>query len=188
MPASEARRIGLILHGFPAGGTERIAIRLANAWSAAGRAVTIFCGSSLGPARAELAPGITIVAADPPIPHGALSRLRLGRWLRARLAADPPRRAGRAGQFPSARPGGAGLLSCPVAAKLSNPLLRAGQRFDARLVGIGRHIATHRVDRLVAMSLAAEAQALLGRACASLAEPILMAAPRATSHPYCPPI
>ncbi|TVV74456.1 glycosyltransferase [Sphingomonas solaris] len=190
MPASEARRIGLALHDFPAGGTERIAIRLANAWAGAGRIVTIYCGSALGPARAELAQGIAIVAADPPIPRGALSRLRLGRWLRGRLATDPPDVLVVPGNFHLPVIMAAGRLPCPVAAKLSNPLLRADHRFDKRIAGIGRRIATHRIDRLIAMSpaLAAEAEALLGRACVPLAEPILSADPRTPVRPDGPPL
>ena len=190
MPASEARRIGLILHDFPAGGTERIAIRLANAWSATGREVTIFCGTIAGPARAELATGIGIATADPAIPRAALSRWRLGWWLRNRIAADPPDVLVVPGNFHLPVIMAAGRLPCPVVAKLSNPLLRAGHRVDRRLMAIGRRIETRRIDQLVAMcpALAAEAEGLLGRGCITLAEPILVSAPMARTRLDGPPL
>lgn len=47
----ESRRrtnVGIVLHDFGLGGTERIAIRLANRWAALGAKVEIFCGSHEG--------------------------------------------------------------------------------------------------------------------------------------------
>ncbi|WP_419815783.1 glycosyltransferase [Glacieibacterium sp.] len=72
--------IGIVLHDFALGGTERIALRLARAWAARGVAVTIFCGSTDGPLGMLAGPDVEIVAADPPIARSALSRQRLARF------------------------------------------------------------------------------------------------------------
>lgn len=188
MPASEARRIGLILHDFPAGGTERIAIRLANAWSDAGREVTIFCGTIAGPAYGQVADRVDRVAADPPIPRAPLSRLRLGRWLRASLATHPVDLLVVPGNFHLPVLLAAGRLPCAVAAKLSNPVIRQG--WTGGLAPLARRLVTRHVDRLVAMSpaLAQEARAILVRPCETLAEPILPAIPPARSRPPGPPL
>jgi glycosyltransferase involved in cell wall biosynthesis len=82
VPATEAplnaRAIGIILHDFSLGGTERIAVRLANEWAAKGRLVTIVCGTESGPLRAMLSPAVALVALDPIIERGLGSRRRLG--------------------------------------------------------------------------------------------------------------
>jgi NAD(P)-dependent dehydrogenase (short-subunit alcohol dehydrogenase family) len=61
--ASDSRRaahIALVLHDFSGGGSERIAIRLAQRWAAAGRRVTIVAGTQAGVAR-PLAEGLAVV-------------------------------------------------------------------------------------------------------------------------------
>ncbi|MDH7638072.1 glycosyltransferase [Sphingomonas oryzagri] len=72
------RSIGIVLHDFPLGGTERIALRLAHAWIERGVAVTIFVGEDRGPLRALVPTGARLVLAEPPIPRGRGSRKRLG--------------------------------------------------------------------------------------------------------------
>lgn len=66
--------IGVILHDFALGGTERIAVRLASAWAKEGARVTIFCGSDAGEMRALLDPRVAVVAAAPPIARRTGSR------------------------------------------------------------------------------------------------------------------
>ncbi|USU08078.1 glycosyltransferase [Sphingomonadaceae bacterium OTU29MARTA1] len=73
----------IVLHDFSLGGTERVALRLANAWTAAGCAVTIFAGSDAGPLRDLAGEGPGIILARPAIPRGPRSRDRLGRAARA---------------------------------------------------------------------------------------------------------
>jgi glycosyltransferase involved in cell wall biosynthesis len=85
MPAADT--IVIVLHDFPLGGTERIAIRLANRWAGLGRRVTIFAGCLAGPLRALVDPQVEIVEAAPPIPRGFRSRARLGLALRRFLEA-----------------------------------------------------------------------------------------------------
>ena len=69
--------VGIVLHDFALGGTERIAVRLANAWSDAGANVTIFCGSVEGPLAALLGSEVEVVGASLPIARGRGSRRRL---------------------------------------------------------------------------------------------------------------
>jgi glycosyltransferase involved in cell wall biosynthesis len=71
--------IGIVLHDFPLGGTERIALRLAKAWCERGVAVTIFAGEKAGPLQYLVPNAARLVEADPPIPRGRGSRARLGR-------------------------------------------------------------------------------------------------------------
>lgn len=82
LPAS----ILIVLHDFALGGTERVAVRLAAAWTKLGVAVTIFAGSEAGPLRALAGDGVEIVLADPPILRRRGSRRRLARAARAFVA------------------------------------------------------------------------------------------------------
>ena len=74
----DIRSIGIVLHDFPLGGTERIALRLARAWLERGVAVTIFVGEDHGPLRDLVPSGARLVPAEPLIPRGRKSRERLG--------------------------------------------------------------------------------------------------------------
>ena len=74
-----AERIVIVMHDFFRGGTERGAIRLAREWAAAGREVTILCGSLAGGLREEVDARVKVVALAPEVPRSLLSRLRLGR-------------------------------------------------------------------------------------------------------------
>jgi len=76
---TEPLSIGIVLHDFALGGTERIAVRLASAWARAGAKVTIFAGGGEGAMRALLDPAVHVVVAEPSIPRSFGSRLRLGR-------------------------------------------------------------------------------------------------------------
>ena len=79
----------VVVHDLSLGGTERIAIRLANAWAERGRRVTLFCGTTAGPLRTLVAPSVRIVAADPAVPRAPGTRRALGRATRAFLRQDP---------------------------------------------------------------------------------------------------
>lgn len=85
MPAA----ILIVVHDFALGGTERIAVRLANAWAARGRRVTIFCGAATGPLRALVSDRVVVAAANPPVPRARDTRRALGRAARAYLAGAP---------------------------------------------------------------------------------------------------
>lgn len=77
------RVIGVLLHDFQLGGAERVAIRLASAWSRLGCRVILFTGGGGGAQRQLLDSEIQVITADPPIPRSAASALRLARWMAA---------------------------------------------------------------------------------------------------------
>jgi glycosyltransferase involved in cell wall biosynthesis len=85
-----ARTIAIVLHDLPLGGSERIAVRLANRWAALGRRVTLFCGTREGPLADLIHADVEVVEADPPIPRGRGSRKALGRATAAFVAQRRP--------------------------------------------------------------------------------------------------
>ncbi|CAN7154064.1 glycosyltransferase [Caulobacter sp. LjRoot300] len=82
----KARTIAIVLHDLPLGGSERIAVRLANRWAELGREVTLFCGSRQGPLARWIDAEVRVVEADPPIPRGRGSRKALGNAAAAYVA------------------------------------------------------------------------------------------------------
>lgn len=82
-------KILVVLHDLPLGGTERVALRLADAWAKAGHQVTLLCGSANGPQADLVSPAVSLVECDPPIPRGLGSRLRLGKAVARRLRRHP---------------------------------------------------------------------------------------------------
>ncbi|HWM61033.1 MAG TPA: glycosyltransferase [Rhizomicrobium sp.] len=178
-----ARRILICLHDFSRGGTERIAIGLAASWVEAGRDVTILCGSGEGGLRDTVDPRVTVVALDPPVRRGFLSRFRLGREMGKKLGALCPDVIFLPGNFhfllanalrrADPRP--------VIVLKISNPPLPASAPV-AKLVF--RHF-TRAVDGFAAMNggLARELEALLpGRAVAALHDPVYIRPAAVASH------
>jgi glycosyltransferase involved in cell wall biosynthesis len=84
-----ALAIGIVLHDFSLGGTERIAVRLANEWAEKGRLVTVVCGTESGPLRTLLSPAVAVVALDPVIERGFGSRRKLGNAAASEFARAP---------------------------------------------------------------------------------------------------
>ncbi|MDB5713287.1 MAG: glycosyltransferase [Sphingomonadales bacterium] len=84
-----ASSIGIVLHDFSLGGTERIAIRLANEWVEQGRSVTILCGTEDGPLRSLLSPDVILMPLHPVLPRGFGSRRKLGKAAAAIFANSP---------------------------------------------------------------------------------------------------
>lgn len=74
--------MGLVLHDFALGGTERIAVRLANKWTELGVEVVLFCGTARGPLRDLLHPSVQVVAAAEPIGRGRGATSLLGKAAR----------------------------------------------------------------------------------------------------------
>lgn len=71
--------IGIVMHDFALGGTERIASRLAARWAEEGARITIFCGSAEGDMRVLLGEQVAVIEASPAIPRGFGSRNELAR-------------------------------------------------------------------------------------------------------------
>jgi glycosyltransferase involved in cell wall biosynthesis len=82
--------IVICLQDFHRGGTERVALDLARLWTDAGRVVTILCGSIEGGLREAVDPRVAVVALDPPVKRGVLSRIALARAMAARITALKP--------------------------------------------------------------------------------------------------
>ena len=165
--APMAEHVALVLHQMSGGGSERIAIRLANAWAAAGRRVTLLCGDVDGPLAELVCPAIEIVA----LRHrGPASRSDLGRALAAQVRTLDPDVVVGPGNYHvpilSAMLGALGSDRPAVVSKISNPLRRADRsRLAQAAFGMAFRRHTRRFDALVAMSpvFAAEASFVTGR-------------------------
>lgn len=157
------QRLGILLHDFSPGGTERIALRLAGAWSREKRDVVVLCGDPFGALASQVPKNVDLITPESPIRRGWQSRRRLGAWAanacrdfhidglmvpgNFHFAAVPRLRAGC----------GPGLA---VICKLSNPIDRIDRAVPARYLAARR--MTRRLagaDAVVAMSPALELEA-----------------------------
>jgi len=190
--SGRAGHIALVLHDFSGGGSERIAIRLAQRWAGAGRRVTIVAGTEAGVAR-NLADGLAVIEVDRNLTRSIPDRLRFGRAAAGMVAALAPDVVVSPGNWhvPAFAAMRLTANGPPVVAKISNPVRTAergppGQRLLNRWFAR----ATRHYAALVAMSpaLAAEARAALGRDVVTIAEPNLpddwvMPLPRTAAAP-----
>lgn len=152
-----AQRIVILLDDFRAGGVERVAISLANAWRRGGRDVTLLCGVDDGPLRQRVAPGVTVVPLRRPIPYSSVSAIRLG-WAYARALNRLPTEVVFApgnshlpsiGVIARLQPRRRRVLAC----KLSNRLYRdARSRAAQRTFLMAAHFWSAPLDGVVAMS------------------------------------
>ena len=163
--------IGIVMHDFALGGTERIATRLAARWAAEGARVTIFCGSGEGEMRALLGDQVRVVEASPAIARGWGSRLRLARAAARHFAEAPVEIVFLPGNFhwpiapalaalpKASRPAIVAQISATLAKPQRKPLKQA--LFELRMRGLLR-----RADAVVALSQAAatQSEAILRRA------------------------
>lgn len=160
-----AHRILIVLHDFSGGGTERVAIRLANQWARMGRAVRIFCGTEAGPLRPLVDDQVIVEQADPILSRGFFSRIRLGLALAAAADRFRPDAVFAPGNFHLLVMAVFGLRDRSGVAtlcKISNPLMRSDR--PGATGWLRRHVMrllTARVDSLVAMSPALRAEASL---------------------------
>lgn len=187
---SMARRILILLHDFSGGGTERVAIRLANQWAQMGRTVRIFCGTEAGPLRSLVDSCVEVEAAHPRLPRGPLSRVRLGWALTEAADRFRPDAVFGPGNFhllPLAIFGWCDRSGAAAFCKVSNPLgppNRGGPGGWLRRQAL--RALTARLAGLVAMSpaLRAEAARLLGRdRVAARWDPIFATAPARGDEP-----
>jgi glycosyltransferase involved in cell wall biosynthesis len=164
-----AGRILIVMQDFAGGGTERVAVQLANSWFRAGREVRIFCGSEQGPARDGVDSGVEVVCATPSRSRRLLSRLSLGKALVDAVIQYRPDIVFAPGNFHipvlAMFHAIAGRDAVPTVCKLSNPLALRGPRW---LVSLHKRIVrwlTARITHFTAMSpvLRDEARLFLGR-------------------------
>lgn len=168
--AGGARHVLVPLHDLGPGGTERIAIRLANRWAALGRRATLLVGARGGPLGALVGEGVELVACEPAIPRGPGSRGRLAHALAQAVAERRPDVVFAPGNFhwPAlARLGRLAADARPaVVAQISNPLVRADRRGLRRLAfERAMRWRLRGVDAAVALSSGelADADRILGR-------------------------
>lgn len=173
--------ISIVLHDLSPGGTERIAIRLANRWAQAGRSVRLICGTDEGALRGLVSPAIDVEVLHPRVRRGPGSRGRLARAVGAALARAPCDVLFLPGNFHL--PVAACVRALPpplqpsVVAQLSNALRRPGRGpggqaiFEARTRWLMRG-----VSRAIALSDAARIEAdevLRRRLATTLPSPVL---------------
>jgi glycosyltransferase involved in cell wall biosynthesis len=179
--AQIAHHIAIIVHDFATGGSERIAIRLANRWAESGRRVTLICGTEAGAARDLVGAGVEVLSCTPNTPRTPWSRMQLG-WRMAKLIRTvEPDIVVSPGNFHLiilAFLARQSFSTRPIfVSKLSNPIRRAGLRKRLEpLADAAIRFAAAPVDALVAMSpsLAQEARAVFGgKAIVEISEPIL---------------
>lgn len=177
----QAKHIAIILHDFSSGGSERIAIRLANEWAARGRRVMMLCGTEEGAVRQLVAPEIEVQGCTPVTRRSPWSRLQLGWRLAALVRKHKPDIVFAPGNFHMIVLAVLGRM--PIAprpafvCKISNPFGRSGGRnaFNKALAAVVRH-ALAPIDMLIAMSssLKNEALAYAGTTpVAQIEEPVL---------------
>jgi glycosyltransferase involved in cell wall biosynthesis len=179
--AKRADHIVVILHDFATGGSERIAIRLANRWSSLGRRVTLVCGTAEGAARALVDASVEIVQCAPETKRSPWSRVQLGWRMAALMRSLNPDLVFSPGNFHliilaflARRP----FAKRPVfVSKLSNPIRRGGlRRWLKGPADAAIRFAAKPVDALIAMSpsLSAEASSVFGGIpIIEISEPIL---------------
>lgn len=159
-----ASHIAVILHDFSSGGSERIAIRLANEWARLGRRVTLLCGTEEGAARPLVAAGVAIRACSPVTRRSPWSRLLLGWRLATLVRSHQPDIVFAPGNFHMIVLSVLGRM--PFArrpafvCKISNPMDQRGDRkvLKPMLAAIIRR-AVAPIDMLVAMSASLKAEA-----------------------------
>lgn len=81
--------IGIVIHDFRFGGSERIAIRLANYWAGHGYAVTVFCASTKGEMRGLLNASVVVACTSPSLSRHFGSMYQFARRARGYFAAHP---------------------------------------------------------------------------------------------------
>ncbi|TAM10616.1 MAG: glycosyltransferase [Nevskiaceae bacterium] len=189
-----AQHIVVVMRDFYAGGAERIAITLANAWQARGRDVTLLYGAASGPLRVRVAPDVHTRAIRPRLPRWRLSRIPLG-WAGARtlraLQADVVFAPGNAHLPVIGTIARMPFHQRPVfACKLSNRLWRPERsRFSQGTFEKTTRFWCTRLDGLVAMSeaLRDEAAGILKRDdIAAIWEPCIIA--ESTPSPSLEPV
>ena len=169
-----AQRIVIAMHDFFRGGSERVALDLAGRWAAAGRDVTILCGSEAGGLRGEVPPGVGVVALNPPVGRGLLSRLQLGPAMAPQMGKLAPQLIFLPGNFhlPLARVLRKVGSRPAIALKISNPPVPQG--LAGKIIApLFRHFARG-VDGFAAMNagLAAETAPLVdGKPIVTLYDP-----------------
>jgi glycosyltransferase involved in cell wall biosynthesis len=162
MSLHAARHILTFAQTLDGGGVERVLLRLAEEWLAAGRRVTLLLGCDAGPLAAELPKGLEVAPLGSPAYHRLYAAPRYVRRLAPDAIFCPGNHYTSVAALIRLRLG----RGCPaIVAKASNTFIRGDQ---GRLTQAGYRgwlrLHPRFVDHLVALSpaLAAEARAMTG--------------------------
>ena len=163
----KAQHILICCHDFSRGGTERIAIGLAQHWAAQGRQVSFLCGTTTGGLRETLDANIGVEELNPPIHRSLLSRFALGKAMAKRIPQIAPDVVFLPGNFhlqlclPISKAIRQTGIPTRICVKLSNPLTPHGPSAPFLKAIIRRHRDC--IDGVAAMNtgLAREVTALL---------------------------
>jgi len=167
-------KILVVLHDLPLGGTERVALRLTEAWAKAGHEVTLLCGAATGAQASLVSPAVELVECVPPIPRGFGSRLRLGQAVAEHLRRHPADVLFVPGNFHWSISRSVaqrlGAVRPIIVAQVSSPIFKHGRSgFKQWTFEAGARRRLRDADALVTLSpqTIPEADQLLGRRIAS---------------------
>lgn len=144
--------IAIVIHDFALGGAERIALRLAGAWHAAGERVTIVSGAADGDLRPLVAPGIAVIAPEPAIVRG-MTRRALARYASRVLPPLAPDVVLLPGNyyFGLAAPIRRRLPHARIVGKISNAMVRFGE--SCLRGALRRALLQHKAKSLHALAI-----------------------------------
>ncbi len=125
-----------MLHDFALGGSERVAIRLANAWAGLGCTVVLLAGNDSGPQRRLVRDRVRVEIADPPLARSEADPAAAGAWFGSRCTALGLDTAFMPGNsyFRAIGPARAAAPRLKVFAKVSNLLWREDRSLAGNLV------------------------------------------------------
>lgn len=149
-----AQHILIIFHDFSAGGTEIIALKLAQDWVKSGRLVTILCGTLDGPLWDQVPVGVRVQALSPEIGRSLFSRIALRRAVAKAVDSIRPDLVFLPGNFHLVLAGGLRKAATvrPVVAKISNPIDSGSVALVRYVTNLAFRIVARDADWLVAMS------------------------------------
>ena len=152
--STNANHILIVFHDLAAGGTEMIALKLAQRWARSGRRVTLLCGTLDGPLLARIPAEIQVVTFNPEIGRSLFSRLKMKRELPKWIDRINPDVIFLPGNFHLILAGAAAKSrSKPIViAKISNPIGPGSSVIIRRLGNYAFGRAARHADWLVAMS------------------------------------
>ncbi|GAN69059.1 glycosyltransferase [Acetobacter orleanensis] len=167
--------IGIVIHDFVFGGSERIAIRLANYWAHQGHPVVIFAGAGEGEMRNLLEPTVRLVIAPDPVCRSASSMRHLARLAAHYFQQNPVNACFVPGNYhwPVAYQLGKlpARIRPVILTQISSPIYKPGRSAWAQKIFNARmRFLLRKSDKLIALdcTTAAEANSLFRRAVAEV--------------------
>ncbi|MFT8722258.1 MAG: glycosyltransferase [Acetobacter malorum] len=162
--------IGIVIHDFVFGGSERIAIRLANYWSLQGYPVVVFAGAEAGEMRDLLAPAVKLVIAPKAICRSRSSMTELAKKAAKYFQKNPVKACFVPGNYHWPVAYALGKLPSGVRpvilTQISSPIYKPGRSAWAqKIFNIRMRFLLRKSDKLVALdhTTAEEANCLFRR-------------------------